>query len=64
MEKLKGFPLRTKIDMKTGANPITMSNEVLDVREAAVPKDVLAVPSGYAKAASRGMPGPPPPGAR
>src|SRR5678815_2824399 len=38
MAKLKGFPLRTKIDMKTGANPITMSNEVLDVREAAVPK--------------------------
>jgi len=64
MQNLKGFPLRTKIDMKTGANPITMSNEVLDVREAAVPKDVLAVPSGYAKAASRGMPGPPPPGAR
>jgi hypothetical protein len=64
MQSLKGFPLRTKIDMKTGGNAITMSNEVLDVRESAVPKDVLAVPSGYAKAASRGMPGPPPPGAR
>jgi hypothetical protein len=64
MQNLKGFPLRTKIDMKTGGNAITMSNEVLDVREGAPPKDALTVPNGYAKAASRGMPGPPPPGAR
>ena len=63
-QSLKDFPLRTKIDMKTGGNAITMSNEVLDVRESAVPKDVLAVPSGYAKTTPRGMPGPPPPAAR
>ena len=61
MEKLKGFPLRTKIDMKTGATPISMSNEVIDVREGTPPKDALAVPPGYAKTMPRGMPGPPPP---
>jgi hypothetical protein len=64
MEKLKGFPLRTKIDMKTGANPISLSNEVLEVREGAPPKDALTVPSGYAKTAPRGMSGPPPAPAR
>ena len=61
MEKLKGFPVRTKIDMKTGGQPISLTNEVLEVNEGTPPKDVLTVPPGYAKSAPRGMPGPPPP---
>ena len=61
MEKLKGFPVRTKIDMKTGGQPISLTNEVLEVKEGTPPKDVLTVPPSYAKAAPRGMPGPPPP---
>jgi len=63
MHNLKGFPLRTKIDMNTGGNPISLSNEVSDVREGTPPKDVLTVPSGYTKTTPR-MPGPPPPPAR
>jgi hypothetical protein len=61
MQKLKGFPLRTKIDMKTGGNPISLTNEVSEVKEGNPPKDALTVPPGYAKTAPRGMPGPPPP---
>jgi hypothetical protein len=64
MQKLKGFPLRTKIDMKTGGNPISLTNEVTGVKEGNPPKDVLTVPPGYAKTTPRGMPGPPPPPAR
>jgi hypothetical protein len=64
MEKLKGFPLRTKIDMKTGGNPISLSNEVLEVKDGAPPKDVLTVPAGYAKTTPRAMAPPPPPPAR
>jgi hypothetical protein len=64
MQQLKGFPLRTKIDMKTGGNPISLTNEVVEVKEGSPPKDALTVPSGYAKTAPRGMPGPPPPPAR
>ena len=61
MQQLKGFPVRTKIDMKTGGQPISLTNEVLEVKEGTPPKDVLTVPPSYAKAAPRGMPGPPPP---
>jgi hypothetical protein len=50
--------------MKTGGNPISLTNEVIDVKDGAPPKDVLTVPSSYAKTAPRGMPGPPPPPAR
>jgi hypothetical protein len=53
MEKLDGFPLRTRIDMKGGPHPISLSNEVLEIKEASPPGDVLKVPAGFTKQAPR-----------
>jgi hypothetical protein len=52
MEKVKGFPLRTKLTVKTAGAPVELSNEVLEVREGSPPADVLKVPAGYAKQAA------------
>jgi len=51
MEKVTGFPLRTKLQVKTAAEPIELSNEVLEVREASPPADVMKVPDGFTKQA-------------
>ena len=58
MEKLEGFPLRTRIEMKAGPQAVTLSNEVLEVKTARPPADVLVVPPGYTKQTGR-MPGAP-----
>jgi len=60
MEKLEGFPLRTRIDMKAGPQPVTLSNEVLEVKDGSPPSDVLTVPSGFSKQVGRGTVGAPP----
>ena len=59
MEKLEGFPLRTRMEMKAGPQAVTVSNEVLEVKDASPPADMLKIPSGYTKQAPR-APGPPP----
>jgi hypothetical protein len=51
MEKVSGFPLRTKLQVKTAAEPIELSNEVLEVREEGPPPDVSKVPEGFTKQA-------------
>jgi hypothetical protein len=52
METMSGFPLRTKLTVKTGgADPIELSNEVLEVREASPPAHVGKVPDGFTKQA-------------
>lgn len=53
MEKLDGFPLRTRIDLTTGPQTITLSNEVLEVKDGSPPKDLLSVPPGYTKQSTR-----------
>jgi hypothetical protein len=60
IEKLDGFPLRTRIEAQTGGQPVTLSNEVLEVREGSPPADVLTVPSGFTKQAAGGVPSPAP----
>jgi hypothetical protein len=49
MSQIKGFPLRTRIETKAGPQPVVLSNEVLDVKEATPPAEMLAVPAGFAK---------------
>jgi hypothetical protein len=49
MEKVSGFPLRTRLQVKTAAEPIELSNEVLEVREASPPADVTKIPAGFTK---------------
>jgi hypothetical protein len=49
MEQVKGFPLRTRLVVKTSGTPVELSNEVLEVREGSPPADVLKVPDGYTK---------------
>lgn len=51
MEKLEGFPLRMRIEMKAGPQPFTVSNEVLEVKEGSAPADVRKVPAGFTKTA-------------
>jgi hypothetical protein len=52
MEKVSGFPLRTQLKVKTAAEPIELSNEVLEVREETPPADVAKVPDGFTKQAA------------
>lgn len=61
MQKLSGFPLRTRIEFQTGNRPITMTNEVAEVTEGSPPAELLRVPSGFTKQAPSpsGPPGPP-----
>ncbi len=56
VEKLEGFPLRTRIEASAGAQSVTVSNEVLDVREASPPPEVRTVPAGFTKQAAPGAP--------
>jgi hypothetical protein len=56
IEKLSGFPLRTRIEAKTGAQDIVLSNEVIEVREGTAPADVKTVPPGFAKQTTPAMP--------
>lgn len=49
LEKLDGFPLRTRIDVKNGAKVMQLTNEVLEVREGSPPAEVLVVPPGFTK---------------
>jgi hypothetical protein len=58
MASLKGFPLRTHIEMTAGPAPVTLSNEVLEVKEASVPADAMKVPAGYTKQTAPPGPGP------
>ena len=59
MEKIRGFPLRTRIETHTPGQTVVLSNEVIDVKEAAPPAEVLSVPKGYVR--EQTPPGPPPP---
>lgn len=52
LEKVAGFPLRTKLQVKTGAKPIELSNEVLEIREGSPPAEVTKIPEGYTKQAA------------
>lgn len=47
MEKIPGFPLRTRIETRAGGQPVVLSNEVLSLREGKAPADMLAVPAGF-----------------
>jgi len=49
MEKIPGFPLRTRIETKTGSGTVVLSNEVLSIRDGKAPAEVLAVPAGFTK---------------
>jgi hypothetical protein len=60
MDRLEGFPLRTRIEMKAGPQAVTLSNEVLELKDASPPKEMLAVPAGFTKQAGR-LPGAPAP---
>ena len=59
MEKIEGFPLRTRIEIKSGQQPVVLSNEVLEVKGGSPPADVMAVPKGFTKQEARPA-GPPP----
>lgn len=61
MERLEGFPLRTRIEIKSGGQPTVLSNEVIDVKDGSPPRELLTVPSGFTKQAAR--PATPPTGA-
>jgi len=52
MEKLKGFALRTHIETKTAGQSFVVSSEVLDVKEASPPAEMLSVPFGFTRQTS------------
>jgi len=58
MQRVDGFPLRTRIEIKSGGQPVTLSNEVLEVKDGSPPAELLKVPPGFTKQAARS--GPPP----
>ena len=50
MQKLKGFPLRTHIEAKSpGGQSVTLSNDVIEVREGSPPAEMSTVPTGFTK---------------
>jgi hypothetical protein len=49
IQKLSGFPLRTRIEARAGGQNVTMSNDVIEVREGSPPADVRGVPAGFTK---------------
>jgi hypothetical protein len=51
IEKLSGFPLRTRVEAKAGGQNVVLSNEVIEVREGSAPADVRGVPDGFTKQA-------------
>ena len=56
MAQIKGFPLRTRIEIKTGGPSIVISNEVIDVKEGPPPNGMLHVPAGFTKQAASTVP--------
>ncbi len=64
MEKVDGFPLRTRIEIKSGEQPVVLSNEVIEVKDGSPPAELLKVPPGFTKQAARPAPPPPPPPSR
>jgi hypothetical protein len=49
IEKLHGFPLRSRIETKTAAETVVLANDVVEVREGTTPDDVRKIPSGFTK---------------
>src|SRR5262249_43583856 len=59
MSKVQGFPLRTRLESRSGPRPFSISNEVLEVKEGATPAEMAKVPDGFRKQ-TLPPPGPPP----
>jgi uncharacterized protein DUF4412 len=49
MQKVKGFPLRTRIETRMSGRTVVLSNEVISVKDAPTPPEMRTVPSGYTK---------------
>lgn len=49
IEKLRGFPLRSRIETKTAGQTVVLGNDVVEVREGSTPEDVRKVPPGFTK---------------
>ncbi len=49
LAELKGIPLRSIMTVATGQSRMTSTTEVVEVREAPAPPDVLRVPDGFRK---------------
>jgi hypothetical protein len=47
IQKVKGFPLRTRIETKMNGQTVVLSNDVLEVKEAPTPAEMRTVPPGY-----------------
>jgi hypothetical protein len=54
--KLNGVPLRTRMTVAMGPRKVESGTEVLEVREATPPADLLTVPAGFKKAALPALP--------
>jgi hypothetical protein len=55
LDRVPGFPLRTRIETRSGGQRILMSNEVIEVKEGPLPPALRTVPAGF----SRQTPGTP-----
>jgi hypothetical protein len=53
--RLNGVPLRTKMTVALGPRKVESGTEVLEVREATPPADLLTVPAGFKKGALPGL---------
>jgi len=51
MSTLSGFPLRSRIEAKTGpqSQSFVVSTEVLEVKDGSAPKEMVEVPSGFTR---------------
>lgn len=49
IEKLHGFPLRSRIETHVPGQTTVLTNDVVEVREGSAPADVRAVPPGFTK---------------
>ncbi len=49
IEKLHGFPLRSRIETKTAGETVVLSNDVVEVREGSTPDGVRKIPPGFTK---------------
>ncbi len=56
IEKVGGFPVRTRIAAKSGDQAIALASEVLDVHEGSPPPGLLEVPRGFTKETPGGVP--------
>jgi hypothetical protein len=52
LARVRGLPLRTSMTANVGGSRFATATEVLEVRRAPVPRDVLAVPAGFKKVAA------------